>query len=738
MHDTPFFRLGKLIYTRRIIILLVFAITVICCLPFIPNVITPFKTIGFLDQSSESAKAKQEIQQQLGYNSNKFIIIYHSNRLIATSPLYISKLRQSTSGLKHFPLKHIIIFPDENTKQIAKDQHTAYTVVLFRADQTFSPKLMKEFKKAIKTPAQMSMKLGGEALFIEAVSKQTQKDLYNADYLAAPVSLIILILVFESLIAALCPIFLGGGCALIVLISLYLLGHVLSLSIFTLNIALLLGLCLSLDYSLFVISRFRSELDNHQDIKEVIATTIATAGKAIFFSGLAVFISLSALLLFPINILFSIGIGGMLAVFAAVIIAIIVLPAILALLNKEINLLPIRIFSTTVKHKFHFWRRLAGVVVKRPFTFFVISLIILLLLGLPFLRAHLNVADYHILPEKAEGRQFFELYKKKFNKNELDPIILLVSVHHGNILAKDNITKLIKLNQKLQDDQRIAQVNSIVSAGTKYNAAQYHALYTMKNKTKIVDKLLKTTTAKHLTIMTVVSKFSSNSLQTKKLINELREIKVGKNLSLKLTGEPVSNMEVVARVVQIFPYATLWIMILTYIILLILLRSLFLPLKAIIMNILSLSASYGVLVFVFQEGHLHQYLNFDPQGMLDISLLVIIFCALFGFSMDYEVFLLTRIKEFFEQTHNNEKSIIFGIEQSSKIITSAAIIVISICASFMVANVLLVKEFGLGIAVAIFVDAFLVRTILVPATMVLIKQWNWYLPKWLSKILPKL
>lgn len=155
------------------------------------------------------------------------------------------------------------------------------------------------------------------------------------------------------------------------------------------------------------------------------------------------------------------------------------------------------------------------------------------------------------------------------------------------------------------------------------------------------------------------------------------------------------------------------------------------------MNVLSLCATYGVLVFVFQEGHLHQLLNFDPQGILDISLLVIIFCALFGFSMDYEVFLLTRIQEAYEQSKNNDQSIVFGIEHSSRIITSAAIIVIVTCGSFMVAEVLMVKEFGLGIAVAIFVDAFLVRTIFVPATMALVKRWNWYFPKWLDKILPR-
>jgi RND superfamily putative drug exporter len=184
-------------------------------------------------------------------------------------------------------------------------------------------------------------------------------------------------------------------------------------------------------------------------------------------------------------------------------------------------------------------------------------------------------------------------------------------------------------------------------------------------------------------------------------------------------------------------FALLWTMFITYLILLVLLRSIFLPLKAIMMNLLSLSASFGVLAFVVQLGYFNSLLNIEAQGMLDISLLIIIFCSLFGFSMDYEVFLLTRIKEEFEKTGDNLKSTICGIEFSGKIITSAALIVIMMCFSFMSADILIVKAFGLGIAVAIFVDAFLIRIMLVPATMILLGNWNWYFPKWLNRILPK-
>lgn len=599
--------------------------------------------------------------------------------------------------------------------------------------------LLKQFQSAIQTPAGMTVTMGGEPIFVQNVNKQTQTDLYKADFIATPVSIIILILVFGSVLAAFLPIILGGGCAIIILTTLYFLGHVFTLSIFTLNIALLLGLCLSLDYSLFIISRFRDELKKNNSIKETIAITQATAGKAILFSGLTVFASLSALLLFPINILFSVAVGGLTAVCMAVLTAIVLLPAILAVVKTKIDFLSIAYFRKNKEQHPNFWSWVAKTVIKRPHQYFLLILLFLLLLGYPFFSAKFGVADFRILPEQSPSRHFYNLYEKDFHQRELNPIFLLVQTSQS-ILTQRNIAKLYDLAQQLKHNPFIEQVNSIVTTKPLLTKKQYYKLYQLNTEvmnTKI-KQLLNTTTRHALTIMTIISKYPADSSQTKTLITDLRTMKAPKGMTLQLAGVPVSNVDLLESIAKTLPYALLWIILFTYLILLILLRSLFLPLKAILMNILSLCACYGALVLVFQEGHLHQLLHFEPQGSLDISLLVIIFCALFGFSMDYEVFLLSRIKECYEMYRNNEKSIVFGIEKSSRIITSAAIIVISICCSFLVADVLMVKAFGLGIAVAIFVDAFLIRIILVPASMVLLKEWNWYLPRWLDKIIPKL
>jgi len=741
MQNSIFYRLGTVIYRLRWYIIALWLLVIAVSILFLPNVITPFKNTGFIDEKSESTQAQQSLDNKLQYNKdNKFIIIYYSKQLLNDNPLYLKKIKDSLATLKNFPIKNEIILPDENNKQLSKDKHTAYVVVIFNSATPISDALLTKFKQTIKTPTNMTIQLGGEPIFVENLNKQIVTDLSKADLIATPAAIITLIIVFGSVCAALIPIILGGSCTVIILATLYFLGHILTLSIFTLNIAVLLVLCLSLDYSLFIISRFREELRKGLPIIAAIAVTQATAGKAIFFSGLAVFVSLSALLLFPINILFSVAIGGLTAVLLAVLIAIILLPAMLSVLQSRINLLSVKIFQNHGATHRGFWHWLATTVVGRPVRFFFSILILLLMLGFPFLSVQFGVSDFRILPEHSKHRSFFDTYSKKFDERDLTPILLVVHTTHSTIFSHASLSKLVNLAKELKHNPLIENVDSIVTTKPQLTKQQLYTMYNMHQNMMSTDlkQLLETTTRPHLTVMTIISKYPVNSPQMRTLIKNLRTMYSSHGIKLQLTGTPVGNIELLQRIAHTMPYVIMWIMLFTYLVLLLLLRSLFLPIKAIFMNILSLCACYGVLVLIFQDGHLHQWLNFEPQGMLDISLVVIIFCAIFGFSIDYEVFLLTRIKEEYERCGDNKKSIIFGIENSSRIITSAAIIVMVICGSFLFADVLMVKAFGLGIATAIFVDAFLIRTLLVPATMALLKHWNWYLPKWLGKMLPRL
>ncbi len=739
MHNHFFYRLGKFVYYLRWLVLCAWLVAAMACIPLLPKVVDVFQTTGFSVDGAPSVKADQLLTDQFGYGKNKFIVIYTSQQLKTDNPLFMQKIKSSLADLRNFKLKHTIIYPDSNKKQISKDKHTAYAVIMVKSKDTMADNDLQALKSMIKTPTNMTISIGGEPIFDEGINQQTQKDLFSADMIAAPLTVIMMLFIFESITGALIPIVTGAGCAVMILSLLYIIGKHYMLSIFTLNIALLLGLCLSLDYALFIISRFRYELRNgHQPIV-ALAITQATAGKAVFFSGLAVFVSLSALLLFPINILFSVGVGGLTAVFVAVTTANLVLPAILAILGRNINFLSIKSASTLENGKSKFWRWLVLNVVSRPKTYFVIIIALLCIMSYPITKAQFGVSDYHILPPSAPARQFFEIYKAKFNENALTPIDMILTVPN-DILSKRNINKLYNLSQDLKRWKKIDSINNIVNSDPLLMPNQYYMLYQMPKEqmNKNIKTLLETTTREHMTVFTIVSDYPADSEESRNLVRELQQLKLGKNMSMQLSSLTLTNMEVFDKVHEVFPYAIAIIMIFTYVILTILLRSLILPLKAIVTTMLSLCASYGVLVFIIQQGHLSQLLNFQAQGMLDISLLVIIFCALFGFSMDYEVFLLTRIREHYDLCNDTTKSIVFGVEHSSRIITSAAIIVIAICCAFMVADIVMVKAFGLGIAVAIFTDAFLIRSLLVPAVMAMMGKLNWYLPTWLDKLLPRL
>lgn len=736
MDGSRFLQLGKIIYGYRVLIIILFLCLVIIGIPTIPKAIHKLTDTGFVDPYSESAFADKFLRKNLHYYHNRFIIMYQGNKKFNHDANFSKEIKNSLTNVKDLPYHKKIIYPDENKDQISKNEYYAYAVILLEDNKEISENVLEKIKNSIKKPSHLRMLIDGEPIFIEDIKKQTQADLIKAEYIATPIAVITLLIVFGSVMAAMVPMLLDGVCAVFILSLLFFFTRFAALSVFTLNIALLLGLCLSLDYSLFIISRFREELRIQGDVKQAIAVTEATAGKAIFFSGLAVLISLSALLLFPINILFSVGIGGIIAVAVAVIVCVIFLPAVLAALGKRIDFLPIRL-SRAKRSKAKLWHWIVIRVIRYPWTFFMLSLLILLTLSYPFFSVQFGISDYRILPKYVSSRVVFDLFKNEFKPNQLTPITAVIKTQDNNILSKTHIKSLYNYAKEIRLDDRVHRVESIVTTKPQLQMSQYQQLYSdKKDLNKPLKDLLELTTNKNFTVMTIVSNYPSDSVNTENIVKMLRVSNPGNDLTLQVTGVTANNLDVFKKIGEIFPYAVLWIILLTYIILLVLLRSLFLPFKAIVMNILSLSASYGVLVFVIQKGYFSSLLNFQPAGMIDISLLIIIFCALFGFSMDYEVFLLSRIQEHHQRTGDNIESIRYGIIHSSRIITSAAIVVILICIAFLSADILLVKAFGLGIAVAIFIDAFLVRIILVPATMALFKQWNWYLPKWLDRILP--
>jgi len=291
---------------------------------------------------------------------------------------------------------------------------------------------------------------------------------------------------------------------------------------------------------------------------------------------------------------------------------------------------------------------------------------------------------------------------------------------------------------KISKDKRVSDVFSIVNMKKGLSKQDYQRIYSSKTLpfTGYQKQRFDSMTKGKYTVISVISKYSKDDNRNFDLVKRIRDLKIGNGITKKVGGHTAEIIDTLNIVHDLFIKVAIFITIITYLILLVLLRSIILPLKAIIMNLLSLSVCYGMLVFIFQEGHFASFLHFKPLGFTDLNLPILIFFVIFGLSMDYEVFLLTRIKEFYDATKDNNESVALGVEKSARIISSAALILVIVTGAFVTADIVFIKSFGLGTALGIAIDASLIRLLLVPTTMTLLGDWNWYLPKWLDRLLP--
>jgi RND superfamily putative drug exporter len=366
---------------------------------------------------------------------------------------------------------------------------------------------------------------------------------------------------------------------------------------------------------------------------------------------------------------------------------------------------------------------------RYPLRFFFPVLLILVGFGLPFLGVRFSAPDASILPANVPSRAAYDVLAQRFSAQETTPILLAIQTK-GNVLTSDNIRNLYYYVQRIEADPRVTRVDSIVSADPRFTLDQYELLYTHPQliADPYLQALLKSSVASNTLLVEVISKYGMVDARSQALVQTIRNTNPGHGISVLVDGGSAANIDYVNSLYTDFPRAVLVVALTTYILLLLLFRSVFLPLKAILMNTLSISASYGALVVIFQNGFLHQVLGFTPLGFVEASSPILLFCALFGLSMDYEVFLLSRVQESFWQTGDNKQAVALGMQRSGGIITSAAVIVVVVSSCFATADMILVKALGLGMALAVILDATLVRGLLVPATMRLLGDWNWWLP----------
>jgi RND superfamily putative drug exporter len=740
---TPFDRLGRFVVHRAWWVVAAWVALLLVAIPFAPRVPGQLSAGGFILDDLESARAKALLETELGVPPSALVVVFSSSALDAGSPAFEAAAAGAIADVATTPHVVRVVSHLLAPRQVSADRRTAYDIVFLDLPPDDSPKALPILRERLHAAPGLDVELAGGPAFYGDVQTVSEADLRRSEAVSLPLAALALIFVFGSLVAAGVPLIVGGSAVIVALAAIYGVASFTPMSIFVLNLATLLGLGLGVDYSLLMTSRFREELalrpDGPDRVAEAVRVTVATAGRAVFFSGLTVLLGLLGLVLFEFMILRSVGIAGAIVVGLAVASALTLLPATLAILGTRIDRLAVRKVARAPGTDGP-WSRLARRVMRHPIRVVLPTLAVLLLLGSPFLHVRFNAPDSSILPANVPSRAAFDRLRAGFGEGEFAPLAIAIRTA-GAAASPANLAALYDYSRRLAADPRVARVESLVDVDPRLALAQYSLLYGDPNgpRDRYVQTALAATTRGDLTAFTIYTPYGPNREEGKALVAALRTpggtLAPPAGMTVLVGGGAADVSDVVDRVAADFPRTALFIVVSTYLVLFMLLRSVVLPAKALVMNTLSIVASFGALVWIFQDGNLSALLGFAPLGFVETTQPVILFCVLFGLSMDYEVFLLSRMKEVWDRTGDNVEAVAGGMERSGRIVTSAALIVVVVAGSFAFADIVLIKALGVGMALAVALDATVIRALLVPATMRLLGRWNWWMPAALARFM---
>ena len=702
----------------------------------------------------ESSRALTLEAQQLPTSiANGFEVVLGSPSLSVGSPAFAAAVSAALAPLRSDGRVQTILLPplDSSSAQsplISSDRHwVAAEVELNLVNFASATKAFPSLRSKVHSTV-LTVHAAGDVALNSAFGIRSEQDLQRAD-VSIPAALILLVIVFGSLVAAL--LCLGVGLVAVAggLAAMYALTHATDVSTYALNVVVILGLGVAIDYSLFIVSRFREELPRQATLEAALAVTMQTAGTAVAYSGITVAVGATALLFYRGTILTSMGLSGSFMVLIAVVYALSFLPALLAILGERVNrwragslLRPLRRSrSAPLGSRLGgaappggaaggFWAGLANLVMRHPIVVLLPCLGLLLLAGSPLAQIRLAEANVMLLPPGDDARQGTQLLSQRFGQGTAIDVVLHFT---GSPYGAGAVATAHELGQRLAAFPGISSVTSYVNVPGVTGVDAYQQLYANGIAGLPAAERAEVTqlTGSSIAVLRAYTPYADSSDQAQSLVRYVRAHDRVAGAEVMVTGNTAFDMDYVQYMLDQTPGAVLYVMTTTFLLLMVLLRSLVLPLKAVLMNLLSLSASFGALVFVFQQGHLSGVLDFTAAP-LDPTIPVLVFCVVFGLSMDYEVFLLTRMREAWREHGDNRRAVATGLQASGRLVTGAAAIMVTVFLVFgLVSSVVVIKALGLGMAIAIFVDASIVRALVVPALMRLIGPVNWWAPRWL-------
>jgi uncharacterized membrane protein YdfJ with MMPL/SSD domain len=654
---------------------------------------------GADDPATESVKATDRLDED-GYRDPAVVVLFQNTS--PTSKAGQKRIQGVEEQLRSNPdvARVTGYLETQNPDFVSREGNSTYLAVGLKPTDD---KAEQDAAKAIADDlsGQPGVTVGGIALAQEQVNKQVEKDLRMAELLAFPILFLLSLIFFRSVVAALLPLMIGGLAIVGTFLLLRIANEFVDVSIFALNLTTGLGLGLAIDYSLFVVSRYREEIAKSGPGAPAMRRTLNTAGRTVMFSSVTVAVALASLLVFPQRFLYSMGLGGALVALLAATIALTVLPAVLALLGERVNALAPaflhrRAERDATRTQEGFWYRLSRFVMRRPIGIATVTAAILIVLGIPFYSIKFTSVDAQVLPDSASARQVDNVMRAEFPPFRDTPNLLLVENATPSALhaIEGEVSKVPGIAD-VQPAQRLANGDAVIVAHS--------------DQSYISD-------------------------ESRDAVNDIRDLPVPRGSQLLVTGAAAHFVDLQHSLETHAPIALAIVIVATLLVLFLMTGSVILPVKQLVMNFLNLSAVFGILVFIFQDGRLEGLLDYRGQGALEQTMPILLFAVVFGLSTDYGVFLLSRIKEAHDSGLPSSEAVAVGLERTGRIVTAAALLFAIAIGAFATSQIIFIKENGIGTALAVLIDASLIRALLVPSLMELLGDWNWWAPKPLRRL----
>ena len=734
---------GRFVYRFR------WAIVAIAVAPLIPAIWLVLRG-GNLDTSvmpvtTESGRAAELIAKELPRAASFELIFSHPTRPVTDAAFRESVIQALEPLRRDARVARIATAYDRSPPDpslVSRDGRRTRAIVeiVGRASpfeslefSAVSPETYRALRGQVRSSALEIVATGSPALH-DDFTRMAEQDIRRAELVTLPLVLLLLLIVFGSVVAASLPLFVAGLAVVVGVAGMLILSRFTPVSIYASNLVTMIGLGVAVDYALFIVSRFREEL-RHADVVPALSRTMATAGRTILFSGFTVAIGFTGLLFVPIGALTSLGLAGTMVVGLAVLYSVTLLPALLAILGSRIDALRLpTLRRSLVPEGGGFWHRTATVVMDHPWAVLVPVLALLVLLGLPFREIRLGMANPTILPPAAESRRGDELRRTAFPGGDGHSVVVVLEHASALPTSARAIGQMYDVSRWLATQPGVTRVQSVVDLDPRLDRAQYQMLAALSPgiRPPAIDGAFRQLVGRHIALLVVTTSYRPDSDEARGLVRTIRGSHPPLDAALLVTGQAAFDLDFIHVLAGSALVVIGFIVVVTYVVLFWLLGSALLPLKAVFMNMLSITASYGALVWIFQQGHLADWLGFAPSA-IESPIPLIMFCVLFGLSMDYEVLLLSRTREEYDRLGDNRLAVATSLERTGRLITGAAAIMAVVFFGLGVAHAVMIKAIGIGMGIAVVVDATIVRALLVPATMRLLGEWNWWAPSVLAR-----